>query len=177
MSKIGEYVEALIFSYGDGIQLGELAKKTKSDELIIKKAVSSLNKVYQERKSAFYIVSEGNLYRMRLRPDLAHLVQDRLQTDMGKGVLMTLSMIAVNKKMKQADLVKRRGSIVYQHLKELKSRGFVNVTEEDGHKVVKISPSFYDYFDVDAKEFKDLTDSIKDELSKEQGQTVEYVGN
>ena len=107
-----------------------------------------------------------------------HLVQDRLQTDMSRGVLMTLSFIAVNKKMKQAELVKRRGTIVYQHLKELKSRGFVTIGEEDGHRIVRISPSFYDYFDVDAKELKELTNSIKEEMAKEPTeQNVTYTGN
>ena len=57
MSKINEYVEALIFSFGDGISMEDLARKTKSDELIIKKAINSLNKSYEERKSAFYIVT------------------------------------------------------------------------------------------------------------------------
>ena len=177
MAKTAEYIEALIFSFGDGITLEELSKRTKSDHLIIQKAITSLNKSYEERKSAFYIITEGNLYRMRLRSDLLFLVNDSLKTDMSKGVLMTLSFIVLSGKVFQSDLVKKRGSISYQHIKELKSRGLVSTSIEDGKKVIRVTPSFDDYFDVDKKEFKDIKDTIKEELDKENNKTVEYTGN
>ena len=177
MAKINEYVEALIFSFGDGISLDELVRRTKSDPIIIKKAVDSLNKEYEERKSAFYILTEGNLYRMRLRSDLLHLVQDTLRTDLSRGVLMTLSLIVLSGKIRQSDLIKKRGSISYQHVKELQSRGLVSTAVEDGRKVIRITPSFYDYFDVEKKEFKEITDTLKEELKKEDNQTVKYAGN
>ncbi len=177
MVKTNEYVEALIFSFGDGISLEELVKRTKSDPIIIKKAVNDLNKSYEERKSAFYILTEGNLYRMRLRSDLIHLVQDTLRTDMSRGILMTLSLIVLNGKILQSELVKKRGSVSYQHVKELQSRGLVSSAIEDGKKVIKITPLFYDYFDVDKKEFKEIKETIQDEIKKEDDKTVEYKGN
>ncbi len=177
MAKIAEYVEALIFSFGDGITLEELSKRTKSDPLIIKKAIDSLNREYSERKSAFYILTEGNIYRMRLRSDLLFLVNDTLKTDMSRGVLMTLSLIAMSGKMFQSDIVKRRGSVSYQHIKELQSKGLVSTVIENGKKVVRVTPLFYDYFDVDKKEFKEIKDTIKEEINKENDSTVEYRGN
>ena len=176
MTKITEYIESLIFSFGDGITLEELSKRTKVDPLIVKKAAASLNKSYEERKAAFYILTEGNLYRMRLRSDLLFLVNDTLKTDMSKGILMTLSLIVLNGKISQAELVKRRGSISYQHIKELQSRGLVSTSKENGAKVVKVTPLFYDYFDVDKQEFKDIKDTIKEEVTKEDN-TIEYKGN
>jgi segregation and condensation protein B len=177
MVKITEYVEALIFSFGDGISLEEIVKRTKSDPIIIKKAVNDLNKSYESRNSAFYILTEGNLYRMRLRSDLLHLVQDNLRTDMSKGVLMTLSLIVLNGKIPQSELVKKRGSISYQHVKELQSRGLVSAAIEDGKKIIRITPLFYDYFDVDKKEFKEIKETIQEEVKKEDDKTIEYKGN
>ncbi len=177
MTKINEYVEALIFSFGDGISMEELIKRTKSDPILIKKAINSLNNSYNERKSAFYIVTEGNLYRMRLRSDLLYLAQDNLKTDMSKGVLMTLSQIAINGKINQSELVKNRGSVSYQHIRELRSRGLISIVLEGGKKVVKVTPSFYDYFDIDKAEFKELKETVQDELKKEDDKKVEYLGN
>ncbi len=177
MSKIKEYVEALIFAFGDGISLEELEKRTKADPLIIKKAVTELNKEYAERKSAFSIVTEGNFYRMRLRSDLTSVAEDTLKTDLKKGVLMTLSLIAAKGKINQSDLVKMRGSLSYQHVKELVSRGLVIKTTEENRKVIKISPTFYDYFDVNNKEFKEVTNEVKEELKKDSERTVEYRPN
>ncbi len=174
MSKTKEYVEALIFAFGDGITIEELQKRTKADPLIIKKAVNDLNKEYAERKSAFTISTEGNVYRMRLRGDLIALAEDNLKTDMKKGVMMTLSMIAMQGKIKQADLVKSRGSLSYQHVKELVSRGLVTVYTEGNRKIVKLSPTFYDYFDINNKEFKEITQEVKEDVEKESEQEVTY---
>ena len=179
MSKIKESVEAIIFAFGEGIRLEDIQNKLKADPVVINKAVNALNKEYKERSSAFFISLEGNIYRMRLRSDLVHLAEDSLRTDMKKGVLMTLSLIASKGKEAQSDLVKERGSIVYQHIKELVNRGLVSKYEENKRKMVKITPQFYDYFDVKANEFKELKNDVVEESKEKDGkeQEVEYVGN
>jgi chromosome segregation and condensation protein ScpB len=58
----------------------------------------------------------------------------------------------------------------------LQSRGLVSTSKENGAKVVKVTPLFYDYFDVDKQEFKDIKDTIKEEVTKEDN-TIEYKGN
>jgi segregation and condensation protein B len=174
MSKIKEYVEALIFAFGDGITLEELQKRTRADSLIIKRAVNDLNKDYSSRKSAFMISSEGELYRMRLRSELVPLAEDSLRTDMKKGLMMTLSLIAMKGKIKQAELVKMRGSLSYQHIKELLSKGLITTAIEDKRKVIRLSPNFYDYFDINSKEFKEIIGEVKNDVEKQAEQNVEY---
>lgn len=175
MSRTKEYVEALVFAFGEGITLEELSKRIKADPLLIKKAVRELNKSYAERKSAFTILEEGQMLRMKLRSDLIPLIEENLKTDMKKGVLMTLSVIASKGRIKQADLVKRRGSVSYQHVKELVSRGLVNVSLEDGKKVLKLSPTFFDYFDVNNKEFNEVKKEVSESVQQEMTHHEEYV--
>ncbi len=177
MSRTKEYVEALIFAFGDGISLEELKKKTKTNELIVKKAVADLNSEYKDRKSAFEIVTEGSLYRMRLRPELIFLAEENLRTDLGKGILMTLSVIALKGKITQTELIKTRGSIAYQHVKELISRGLITTQREGNTKILRVSPSFYDYFDIKSAEFKDLKEKVKEEIEKDSSINVQYTPN
>jgi segregation and condensation protein B len=177
MSKISQLVEALIFSFGEGISMDDLARRTKGDKLLIKRTINELNRSYDERKSAFVIETEGNLYRMRLRNELSYVVEDLLKTDMRKGVLMTLSIIASKGKIKQAELKNMRGSVVYRHVKELSQRGLILVQKEGNSKVIKIAPTFFDYFDINSKEFKELYNGVKEEVEKESEQSVEYRGN
>ncbi|MCL4399598.1 SMC-Scp complex subunit ScpB [Candidatus Parvarchaeota archaeon] len=177
MSKIKESIEAVIFAFGDGISREDIQKRLKADPVLIDRTVNLLNKEYAERKSAFFISTEGSLYRMRLRSDLVHLAEDNLKTDMKKGVLMTLSLIASKGKETQAKLVKERGSIVYQHIRELVDRGFITKYEEDGKKIVKLTPQFYDYFDVKSSEFKELKNEVLRQEEEKETQEVEYVGN
>ncbi len=177
MSKVKEQIEALIFAFGDGITMQELAKRTKSDAMMVRRAVTELNNAYSERKSAFSIINEGDMYRMRLRQDLGYLVEDSLKTDLKRGVLMTLSVIASHGKMKQAELVNLRGSISYQHVRELEERGLVSSHLENNRKVIKLTSTFFDYFDVNNKEFSDMKTEIKTEETKAAEQNVEYTGN
>ncbi len=177
MSRIKEYVEAVLFVSGEGITLDEIAKKTKSDPIIVKKAINELNKEYESRKSAFFIDNEGEIYRMRLRNDFNFLIQDNLRTDMKQGVLMTLSVIATHGKIKQSELVKLRGSIVYKHIKELLTRGFITVYKENNQKIIKLAQTFFDYFDVNKDDLKEINKKLEEEIKKSEDQNVEYKGN
>ncbi|MCL5009770.1 MAG: SMC-Scp complex subunit ScpB [Candidatus Parvarchaeota archaeon] len=174
MSKTKEYIEALVFAFGDGITIEELSKRIKVDPLLIRKAVRELNKSYADRKSAFSISEEGTMLRMKLRHDLIPLIEENLKTDMKKGVLMTLSVIASRGKIMQSDLVKQRGSVSYQHVKELVSRGLVTAYMDGNKKALKLSPSFFDYFDINNKEFNEVKKEVKNSVEEEMVHHEEY---
>jgi len=175
MADIKDRVEALVFSYGDGISIEEIQKRLKADPLIIKRTIDKLNKEYEERKSAFYISSEGGKYIMRLRSDLIPVIKDTLKTDMKQGVLMTLSVISMNGKMKQSDLIKARGNVAYSHVKELVSRGLVEAYYIDHKKYLKLTDKFYNYFDVEKKEFKEITQELKEDTKLDENKVVDYM--
>jgi segregation and condensation protein B len=65
---------------------------------------------------------------------------------LSRAALRTLSYIAFFQPISSADLVLRRGSTVYQHVKELEEVGFV-VSERQGRsRAYKTTPRFADYF-------------------------------
>lgn len=168
-------IEALIFSFGDGISLEEIKKRTNADELLIKRNIAKLNKEYDERKSAFFIENEGDKYLMKLRPDLLPVIKDTMKIEMKKGTLMTLSVIALHDKIAQADLIKARGNVAYQHVKELIQRGLIEPYFVDGRKHLKLTENFFNYFDIEKNEFKELKEELN-ENNEEENKVVEYKG-
>ena len=174
--KLKQKVEALLFAVGNGLPMNELEKRTKSDRILIEREINKLNKGYEENDTAFFIVKEGEIYRMRLRDELMPNLEDLLKTDMRDSLLMTLSLIALRRKMKESDLMKLRGSIAYQHVKELEKRGFVTTSHEGRHKFVRLSQQFYEYFDIKQDELKDIKDKIEEE-EKLKERSIEYTGN
>ncbi len=169
-------IEALIFSFGEGISIDEIKRRTNADELIIKRIINKLNKEYDERESAFFIETEGNKYLMKLRPDLLSVIKDTVKIEMKKGTLMTLSVIALHDKMKQSDLIKMRGNIAYKHVKELIEKGLIEPYFADGKKHLKLTEAFFNYFDIEKNEFKELKQELDKNEEGENKSIVEYKG-
>ncbi|MDP8013013.1 MAG: SMC-Scp complex subunit ScpB, partial [Nanoarchaeota archaeon] len=92
-----------------------------------------------------------------------------------QGVLMTLSVISMNGKMKQSDLIKARGNVAYSHVKELVSRGLVEAYYVDHKKYLKLTDKFYNYFDVEKKEFKEMTQELKEDTKLDENKVVDYM--
>ncbi len=176
LPKLKQRVEALLFAVGSGLPMEELEKRTKSDRILIEREINKLNRAYEENESAFLIVKEGEIYRMRLRDELMPNIEDLLKTDMRDSLLMTLSIIALRRKIKESDLMKLRGSVAYQHVKELEKRGFVTTSHEGKFKFVRLSQQFYEYFDIKQDELKEIKDKIEEE-EKLKERSIEYTGN
>ncbi|MCW1294185.1 MAG: SMC-Scp complex subunit ScpB [Candidatus Parvarchaeota archaeon] len=174
--KLRQKVEALLFAVGNGLTVEELEKRTKSDRILIDREIKALNRGYERLGSAFFIVKEGEIYRMRLRDELMPNIENLLKTDMRDSLLMTLSVIALRRKMRESELMKARGSIAYQHVRELEKRGLVISSREGRYKFVRLSPQFYEYFDIKREELKDITEKIEEE-EKLKGRSIEYTGN
>lgn len=174
--KLRQKVEALLFAVGNGLPVEELERRTKSDRILIERETGRLNRGYDESGSAFFIVKEGEIYRMRLRDELMPNIEDLLKTDMRDSLLMTLSIIALRRKMRESELMKLRGSVAYQHVRELEKRGFITSFREGRFKFVRLSPQFYEYFDIKQEELKDIKEKIEEE-EKLKRKSIEYTGN
>lgn len=79
--------------------------------------------------------------------DVAHLAPHQ---DLNEGELRTLSLIAYNAPVEQADIVEIRGNRAYQHVKELVNRGFVSKEKDGRTAILEITDHFLEYFNVES---------------------------
>lgn len=95
-------------------------------------------------------------YELKVKKDhLEHVSHLAPHRDLNQGQLRTLSLIAYNAPVEQADIVEIRGNRTYQHVKELVSRGFVSKEKDGRTAILNVTDHFLDYFDLeDVNEFK-----------------------
>lgn len=104
-------------------------------------------------------IQEG--YELKVKkPHLDHVAHLAPHQDLDQGQLRTLSLIAYNAPLEQADLVEIRGNRAYQHVKELVNRGFVDKEKDGRTAILDVTDFFLEYFEIDSvQEFKDELNS------------------
>ncbi|MFH1285685.1 MAG: SMC-Scp complex subunit ScpB [Candidatus Micrarchaeota archaeon] len=109
--------------------------------------VRQLQKEYEERGSAIIIACENGAYLMRVRDDYTKQVAGLAkEAEISKGALRILALVAHNQSIQQSKLVKMMGSTVYDAVKELKEKGFVESQKSGRTKLLKTTPKFSEYF-------------------------------
>ncbi|MFB6145412.1 MAG: SMC-Scp complex subunit ScpB [Candidatus Nanohaloarchaea archaeon] len=109
------------------------------------------------------LVKSPEGYELKVKKDhLEHVAHLAPNQDLNEGQLRTLSLIAYNAPVEQADIVEIRGNRAYQHVKELVSRGFVDKERDGRTAILDVTDHFLDYFDLDS------VDDFKTQFDNEQ---------
>ncbi|MCH7924201.1 MAG: SMC-Scp complex subunit ScpB [Planctomycetes bacterium] len=88
-------IEAVLFSVGKKIPTHEIARIVGCSENSTLKHLSALVEEYRSRDSPLLILSEGSAWKMTVREKYLPVVQALIpETDMTKGVLETLAVVA-----------------------------------------------------------------------------------
>ncbi len=95
-------------------------------------------------------------YELKVKKDhLEHVSHLAPHQDLNEGQLRTLSLVAYNAPVEQADIVEIRGNRAYQHIKELVKRGFVGKEKDGRTAILDVTDHFLEYFELeDVDEFK-----------------------
>ncbi len=144
-------VEAALYVTGRPLDLKLLGVVLKSkSESAIRDLARRLHERYEEEHSSIQVVElEDGRFVMQLRPDYVGAVK-RLATRqlLTLGPLKTLSFIALKQPISQAYVVRVRGKLAYQHVKQLKDTGLILDEKSGKTKVLRTSETFADYFNL-----------------------------
>lgn len=107
----------------------------------------------EQEQRGMELIETPQGYEMKVKKNhLDHVSHLAPHQDLGEGVLRTLSLIAYNAPVEQAEIVEVRGNRTYNHVKDLVERGFVS-KEKDGRSAqLEVTDRFLDYFDFDSVE-------------------------
>jgi segregation and condensation protein B len=144
-------VEAALYVTGRPLDIKLLASILKSrSESTIRDIARKLRGRYEQEHSSIQVLElEDGRFVMQLRPEYVATVK-RLATRqlLTPGPLKTLSFIALKQPISQAYVVKVRGKLAYEHVKQLRDTGLI-VDEKSGRtKVLRTSETFADYFNL-----------------------------
>lgn len=110
----------------------------------------------EEEHRGLELIQTENGYELKVKKDhLEHVSHLAPHQDLNEGQLRTLSLIAYNAPLEQANLVEIRGNRAYQHVKELVNRGFVEKEKDGRTAILDVTDYFLEYFDIESiDEFK-----------------------
>ena len=142
-------VEAALYASGRPLSVDEIAKVagTASERKavsIAREIAKSVNGSMQAVEVAEY---SGPKFAMQLKAQYTQTARKfATRPLLSRAALRTLSFIAFFQPISAAELVLRRSSTVYQHLKELEEVGFVAGERQGRSKAYKTTPRFAEYF-------------------------------
>ena len=110
-------IEAVLYLKGKPVSKKTLSELTNSDINSVSEAIKQLSDKYSHSSSALEIISNNSLISLELKNSLNEYVENLLPSELKTSVLRTLAVIAIKKKILQADLVILRGSSAYDHIK------------------------------------------------------------
>lgn len=157
MSELKNQVESLLFSAGKRLTLEELGRLCKEENLdAIKVALELLKKELDDKHSSLMLVQEGEAYKLTVREKYISMVKKVVTTpEMPKSILETLAVVAYKAPVMQSQVIKIRTNKAYRHLDELEELGYLTREKKGRSKLIKLTPKFFDYFDVPPEKLKE----------------------
>lgn len=118
--------------------------------------IEELQEDLEEDHRGLELVDTPEGYELKVKNHhLEHVSHLAPHQDLNEGELRTLSLIAYNAPVEQANIIDIRGNRAYQHVKELVSRGFIDKEKDGRTAILDVTNHFLDYFDFEsADEFK-----------------------
>jgi segregation and condensation protein B len=143
-------IEAILFTTGKFLKLQDIAKLVGIGSLgYLKSILEELKDEYSKRNSALEIISEGDSWKLNIKKDYLYLTESLLtDSELDRPTQETLAVIAYRQPAIQADVTNIRGNKAYDHIKILKEQGFITSEKFGRTRILKLTPKFYDYFDV-----------------------------
>lgn len=166
-----ETIEASFFAAGRALDIQTLAKIIDKPKKQVDPIVQSLIEEYKERESGLEIIDLGDRYVMQVKPQYTDLVRPLAPKEVGAPMLRTLSMIAYHQPVIQSELVDMRGNAAYDHIRELKERGFITAVPNGRTKLLQTTPMFADYFELESNDPESIKKKIVNLSRKESGQS------
>ncbi len=157
MTELKNQIESLLFSAGKRMtveELGRLCKEENPDA--VRAALDILKKELDDKQSPLMLVEEGGAYKLTVREKYIQMVRKVVTTpELPKGIMETLAVVAYKAPVLQSKVIKVRTNKAYRHLEELEELGYVTREKKGRSKLIKLTPKFFDYFDVPPDKLKE----------------------
>ena len=154
--SIKKQVEAILFTTGSFMPIGDLAKHLNVTDKEIEKAISELKEDYEKKDSSLTIHYQDNRFKLNIKKEFGFLTNKLLEhKEMDSPTTKTLAVIAYKSPVSQSEVIKMRGNKSYDHISHLKDAGLISSERQGRTRLLKLTQHFFDYFDISEKEVKE----------------------
>lgn len=162
-------VEAILFALAREVKAEDLSRLCSISISDAEKAVQELIGDYENSSGSLRVVPRENGWKMSVKDEFMPLVSGIIkETELDKGLMETLAVIAWKYPITQAEVIKLRHSKAYEHLKQLMEMGFIAKEKSGRTYKIKLGQKFFEYFDLPSKEAKEaFKKMIPEEMRKD----------
>ncbi len=152
--KLKQLIEASLFISTKPISLEDLCSVTEcSSKSQVQSAIDLLINEYEQNNGALEIRKVADdKYAMQVKKEYTAKVSNLIELAVSDDVLKTLSYIALRQPITQAEVVKARGYVAYDHVKELTNKEFIFAEPKGRTKELTTTPNFSEYFGLESKD-------------------------
>ena len=146
-------IEAALFMSSKPLSRKELANITGSTEEEVESILEELKRDLESPERGLHLVKIGEKYKMYVKPEYVRFVRHLTPySDMKKGHLRVLALVAYKQGITQSEIVKVIGNRTYEYVRELVERGLIKAVKQGRTKVLIPTKEFADYFGLKSPE-------------------------
>ncbi len=161
--ELKSVIEAILFAAGRKLELSELAKLCRRAESEIFSVLEEWKSQLDASNSPTMLVQDGSAWKLTVREKYAQVIKKVVtKTELPKGHMETLAVVAYKAPVLQSKVVKIRTNKAYDHLAQLENSGFITREKSGRSKLIKLTPKFFEYFDIDPSKLKQKFSSSGD---------------
>jgi segregation and condensation protein B len=161
-------IEALLFAAGKPLTVHDLAASLGlSDWALVMKGLKKLHHNYTSRQTALELRKAGDGWAIQVRKEYLPVAYSVAATDISRGELKTLALIAYHQPVRQSRLVKMVGDRVYQDIPRLRELGFIRGSEKANTLELTTTSKFAEYFGFETTDKQKLKKFLKTGLGIE----------
>ena len=161
--ELKRMVEAILFAAARKLELAELAKLCKRPEQEVLDILTDLKTQLDSSNSPTMLLQDGTAWKLTVREKYVGVIRKVVTTtELPRGILETLAVVAYKVPVLQSKVIKIRTNKAYDHLSQLENSGFITREKSGRTKLVKLTPKFFEYFDIDPSKLKQKFTSAGD---------------
>lgn len=177
MPEYKNKVEAILFVTGMFMDIQDISQICEIGSVgLVKEALEELRKDYDNKESALTILEDNNKFKLAIKKEFNYLTTKLLSdSELDKATQETLAVIAYKQPVLQSKIIHIRGTPAYEQIKFLKENGFITREKHGRTMMIRLTPKFFDYFDIVEEHLKLKFDSSK--INEEHKESLKEAKN
>ena len=161
--ELKHMVEAILFAAARKLELEEMANLCKRSPEEVLSILTELKAQLDASSSPTMLLQDGTAWKLTVREKYVQVIKKVVtKTELPKGILETLAVVAYKVPVLQSKVIKVRTNKAYDHLSQLENSGFITREKSGRTKLIKLTPKFFEYFDIDPSKLKQKFTSAGD---------------
>lgn len=161
--ELKRMVEAILFAAARKLELDEIASLCKRSPGDILAVLTEWKTLLETSESPTMLIQDGTAWKLTVREKYVGMIKKVVtKTDLPRGILETLAVVAYKVPVLQSKVIKVRTNKAYDHLAQLENSGFITREKQGRSKLIKLTPKFFEYFDIDPSKLRQKFSSAGD---------------